>query len=100
MLPKSPLDDPETAAFAWARYKRLMRLTMMITIGVVILAMAVIYDGDSSASAFFYIAVAIGLALVMLLTSALMGLIFLSSGTGHDESVTDLTPDEDDLSEH
>ena len=30
----------------------------------------------------------------MLLTGALMGLVFLSSGTGHDESVADLMDDD------
>ena len=30
----------------------------------------------------------------MMLTAALMGLVFLSSGTGHDESVSDLTEDQ------
>jgi hypothetical protein len=31
----------------------------------------------------------------MLLMAALMGLVFLSSGTGHDESIIDLLKDED-----
>ena len=90
MIPKSPLDDPQTASFAWARYKRLMRFMLMLTIGVVILALALLYDGESPASVHFYIATALGIGFMMLLTSALMGLVFLSSGTGHDESVTDL----------
>jgi hypothetical protein len=30
-----------------------------------------------------------------MLTAALMGLVFLSSGTGHDESVSDLINEED-----
>ncbi|WP_209349058.1 hypothetical protein [Pontixanthobacter sp. CEM42] len=96
MIPKSPLEDPETAAFAWARYKRLMRFMLFVTIGVVILAVALLYDGESPASVHFYIATALGVGFMMLLTSALMGLVFLSSGTGHDESVTDLAKDDDD----
>lgn len=96
MIPKSPLDDPEKAAFAWARYKRLMRFMMLVTIGVVILALALLYDGESPASVHFYIATALGIGFTMLLASALMGLVFLSSGTGHDESVTDLSDDGDD----
>lgn len=95
MIPKSPLDDPETAAYAWARYKRLMRFMMMVTVGVVIIAMALLYDGKHPASVHFYIATALGIGFMMLLTAALMGLVFLSSGTGHDESVTDLMEDED-----
>ena len=40
------------------------------------------------------IATAAGVGLSVMLGAALMGLVFLSSGTGHDESVTDLTEDE------
>lgn len=95
MIPKSPLEDPEKAAYAWARYKRLMRFMLLVTIGVVTIALALLYDGESPASVHFYIATALGIGFMMLLTSALMGLVFLSSGTGHDESVSDLIEDED-----
>ena len=95
MAGKSPLDDPQKAAYAWARYKRLMRFMLMVTIGVVIIALALLYDGESAASVHFYIAAALGIGFMMLLTAALMGLVFLSSGTGHDESVTDLSDDDD-----
>jgi hypothetical protein len=95
MIPKSPLEDPQKAAYAWARYKRLMRFMLLVTIGVVALAIALLYDGESPASVHFYIATALGIGFMMLLTGALMGLVFLSSGTGHDESVSDLIEDED-----
>ena len=89
MARKSPLEDPQTAAFAWARYKRIMRFMLLVTIGVVALALALLYDGESQVSVHYYIAAALGIGFTMLLTSALMGLIFLSNGTGHDESVED-----------
>lgn len=95
VIPKSPLEDPQKAAYAWARYKRLMRLMMMATIAVVVIAMALLYDGEDPASVHFYIATALGIGFTMLLTGALMGLVFLSSGTGHDESVTDLMEDDE-----
>lgn len=95
MIPKSPLEDPENAAYAWARYKRIMRFMMMVTVGVVIIALALLYDGESAKSVHFYIATALGIGFTMLLGSALMGLAFLSSGTGHDESVTDLMEDDE-----
>jgi len=91
---KSPLDDKEKAAFAWARYRRLMRLMLALTIGVVILAVVVLYRENGMVSVHFYIATALGVGFTMLLTSALMGLVFLSSGTGHDDSVTDRLEDE------
>ena len=85
----SPLDDPEKAAHAWARYRRIMRFMLILTIGVVVLAMAVLYDGESEASVHYYIAAALGIGFTMLVASALMGLVFLSNGTGHDEAVRD-----------
>jgi hypothetical protein len=94
VMPKSPLDDPEKALHAWARYRRMMRFMFLLTAGVVAVALALLYDGQGAASVHYYIAVAIGIGGTMLLAGALMGLIFLSSGTGHDENVTDLT-DED-----
>ncbi|WP_114522380.1 hypothetical protein [Altererythrobacter sp. ZODW24] len=89
MALKSPLDDPEKAAFAWARYRRLMRFMMAVTLGVVAIAMALLYTRGPSVSVHFYIAVALGIGLMMLLTAALMGLVFLSNGTGHDEAISD-----------
>ncbi|MWV26353.1 DUF2975 domain-containing protein [Aurantiacibacter rhizosphaerae] len=97
MASPSPLDDPENAAFAWARYRRLMRLMMGITLATVVIAMAILYKQVEEVSAHFFIATALGIGFSMLLMSALMGLVFLSSGTGHDNSVEhnldDLDPD-------
>jgi len=88
MAGKSPLDDPEQAAFAWARYRRIMKALLAVTIGVVAAAMLAIYLGEDPVSIHFYIATALGIGFTMLLAGALMGLVFLSSGTGHDDSVS------------
>lgn len=90
MSQKSPLEDPEKAAFAWARYRRLMRFMFLLTTGTVIIAIAILYKFNGMVSVHFYIATALGIGFAMLLMSALMGLVFLSSGTGHDETVEDL----------
>jgi len=94
MTRRSPLDDPGVAAHAWARYMRLMRWMFGFTIAVVILALAFLYHQAGMVSVHFFIATGLGIGFAMLLMSALMGLVFLSSGTGHDESVAD--PDADD----
>lgn len=91
MSHKSPFDSPETAAFVWARFRRLMRWMFLVTVTVVIGALAVLYKQEGMVSIHFYIAVAIGMSFAMLLMAALMGLVFLSSGSGHDESVVDPT---------
>ncbi len=87
MTNPSPLDDPDKAAFAWARYKRLMRFMMIITLLMVGAACLAIFRSDGVVSAHFYIATALGVGFAMLLMSALMGLVFLSNGTGHDEAI-------------
>ncbi len=99
MAPKSPLDDPEKAAFAWARYKRLMRAMLALTIGVVGIAWAAIFWSDLDVSPHVFIAVALGIGFSMILTSALMGLVFLSNGTGHDESIHNPLADGDERRE-
>jgi hypothetical protein len=96
MLPRSPLEDPETALHAWARYRRLMRFMFVVTIGVVGFAFVLLYRQDSMVSVHFYIATALGIGVSMLLMSALMGLVFLSSGTGHDENLAGRDDNTDD----
>ncbi len=88
MQPHSPLEHPRTAAHAWARYRRLMRWMFLVTITAVIVAMYLLYRLNDLVSIHFVIAPALGIGCAMMLMSALMGLVFLSSGTGHDESVT------------
>jgi len=56
----SPLDDPENAAHAWARYRRIMRYMFFVTVGVVALAIAALYTQNDAVSIHFYIAVALG----------------------------------------
>lgn len=96
MLPKSPLEDPENAAYAWARYRRLMRFMFLATLGVVAIAMALLYTQNDNLSPHFFIAVALGIGFSMMLMSALMGLVFLSNGTGHDDSVDNRLPRHDE----
>ena len=94
MAKRSPLDDPRTSAHAWARYKRLMKWMAAFTLTVVALTLGVFYWANGDVSVHFFIATALGIGFMMMLTAGLMGLVFLSSGTGHDESVSDLTEDQ------
>lgn len=81
------LDDPEYAAFAWARYRMIMRWmtgAMIIIVTGAILLLNYAYGPLS----WITIAAAVGgFGGTVMLTAALMGLVFLSSGTGHDEQV-------------
>ena len=86
---KSPLEDTGTATFAWARWRRLMALMAGVTALTVAAAFAWFAGSGVELSIHFYIAVALGIGVMMLLTGALMGLVFLSHGTGHDDAVAE-----------
>ncbi|MBC2670042.1 hypothetical protein ACFOON_10295 [Novosphingobium piscinae] len=94
-VPPSPLDDPHNAAHAWGRYKRMMRLAGWITLAIVVAVLAWLWQENGLVSINLYIASALGIGGTVLLTVALMGLVFLSSGTGHDAAVVDPLSDED-----
>ena len=93
-IPGSPLDDPDKAAYAWARYRRLMRWMVFVTLTTIAIAMTFLYRSNGFVSIHFYIATALGIGFAMLLMSALMGLVFLSAGTGYDDAIIDPLEDE------
>ncbi len=65
--------------------------------GMVVLAtLGFLFWQNGFVSINFFIATALGVGGMMLLTAALMGLVFLSSGTGHDAAVVDPLADEVD----
>ena len=81
------LDDPDYAAFAWARYRRMlgwMALAAVIAVSIAIYILDQVYGPLS----WIAILAAIGgFGGTIMMAAALMGLAFLSSGTGHDEDV-------------
>ena len=97
MIPRSPLEDPVNATHAWKRFRRIMRWMMTITVGLVLASVILLYRSNGMVSVHLYIATALGIGFTMLLASALMGLVFLSSGTGHDESIIDPLDDDTEL---
>lgn len=97
MVQKSPLDDPENAAYAWARYRQIMKFMLVVTVLTVLIAVGVLFAFNGLVSVHFYIAVALGISFTMLLGGGLMGLAFLSNGTGHDESVDNQLPGRDEF---
>ena len=70
---------------------------MIATVFTVLLALGALYASNDMVSVHFYIAVALGISFTMLLAGGLMGLAFLSNGTGHDASVDNRLPDADEL---
>jgi hypothetical protein len=89
MTKPSRLDDPEYSAFAWDRYWRLMRGMFAFTLLITAFALTAFWWTNGFLSIHFYIATAGAIIFSMMLMAGLMGLVFLSSGSGHDESVED-----------
>jgi hypothetical protein len=94
MANPSQLDDPEVAAHAWRRYRRLMVWMALAALTSSVIAIAILHSRNPDASVHLFIAAAAGVFLSVLLGAALMGLVFLSAGTGHDESIEDRLEDE------
>lgn len=95
MTRPSPLDDPDYASFAWARYWRLMRWMGAFSVTVTVIALGIFWWQNGLVSIHFFIATAGGVIASIMLMAALMGLVFLSSGTGHDEAIDDPFEEED-----
>ena len=89
MTAPSPLDNPRNAVHAWAHYRRLLKWMLLASVLTAATAMAYLYRAVGMVSIHYFIAAFLGVMLTMMLTAALMGLMFLSSGTGHDESIED-----------
>ncbi|WP_454278583.1 hypothetical protein [Sphingomonas sp. Marseille-Q8236] len=88
MSPPPPgLDDPEQAAFAWARFRRIMAWMTLAAAVAVGFSLAVLAHVHGPLNGVTILGVIGGIGGMVLLTGALMGLVFLSSGSGHDEDV-------------
>jgi len=87
--PPSPLDDPATAAAAWAHFRRMMRWSAELAAGVIAAVWVVLYHEFGLVSIHLYIATALGFGVMIMAIGALMGLVFLSHRSGHDDAIED-----------
>jgi len=90
------LDDPDYARFAWSRYKRLMGWMTLASLGTVVAGLGALYLTVGPMPLLGTIFSAGGIFFSVLLAAALMGLIFLSSGSGHDDKIVDPTRPEEE----
>jgi hypothetical protein len=93
--PRNRLSDPESAAHAWARFRWIMRWVIATAMLAVVAALFYLWADGSPLTVAVIVATSAGVSLSVLLGGALMGLIFMSSGTGHDEEVGRPDPPED-----
>jgi uncharacterized protein (DUF2062 family) len=90
---KATLSDPEHARVAWARYRKLMKWMLGAAIAAVVASLVYLGSGGGPLPVHMVIATIAGVGFSVLLAAALMGLVFLSSGSGHDEDAADSSGD-------
>ncbi len=78
----------------WARFRRLMSRMAFGTTAAIVAVFVVLWWRTGPMPIHFIIAISLGVFAMVMLTGALMGLVFVSSSTGHDEDVLDPTGDQ------
>jgi hypothetical protein len=76
------------------QFRRVMKWMALFSIVVAAIAVVLVARGDSGTHVHMLIATALGAGLSVLLAGALMSLVFLSSGSGHDEAASQFEEDE------
>ena len=85
-----PSHDPapprhDRSALAWSRYRSLMKWSALAAAAAVVAALLYLGGSGEPMPASMVIATIAGVGLSVLLGAALMGLVFLSNASGHDE---------------
>ena len=86
-IPRRRDADDEAAALAWRRYKALMSWMVLASILTAALALLWLYQTGAEMRLHLVIATIAGVGLSVLVGTGLMGLVFLSNRSGHDEDV-------------
>lgn len=89
------LDDPVYAAFAWSRFRWLLKVMAAISAVAALLALGGIWWWIRSMNWVIAAATLAGVGLSVMLGGALMALVFLSNGSGHDAAVDAFNADRD-----
>lgn len=85
----------ERTALAWARYKRLMSWMAVAAVVAVLLALIYLKSSGQPVPLHMAIATIAGVGLTVLLGTGLMGLVYFSNNSGHDEAATGKDDDHD-----
>ena len=86
-MPKpDPVPSPSHALMR--RFLRIFRLLALLSIVIAGIAVVIVARGDPTVHIHMLIATALGVGLTVLLGTALMSLVFLSSSSGYDEAAT------------
>ena len=88
-IPQSQLENPEYAAFAWDRYKRLMWWMTLASTFATVGGLGALWIMAGPIPWLMMLFTALGIFFSVLLAALLMGLVFLSAGSGHDDVIAD-----------
>lgn len=91
MTQPSGLDDPQQAQFAWARFRKIMWAMAAFSLAVGLAVAALIWWMNGPVPWIFVVMIVVGIWTTIMMAALLMGLMFLSSGAGHDDQVEDRT---------
>lgn len=83
-IPRRRIANPH----AWARFRRIMRWMTLLAVACVAATLLYLHS-IAGVSLQMAIAASAGVFLTVMVATALMSLVFLSAGTGHDEDVDD-----------
>ena len=81
-----PLPGPRHSLMR--RFWRIFRLLALLSIVIAAIGVMLVTRGEGEVHASLIIATALGISLTVLLGTALMTLVFLSSSSGHDQDAT------------
>ena len=88
-MPDHDLDDPQYARFAWGRFRRLMLWMVGVSLLATMVGIYVLHQMIGELPIHMIIAAGLGVFFAVLLAALLMGLVFLSAGSGHDDKIAD-----------
>lgn len=98
------MTDPQASGSAatanrdhWRRFRRLMLLMMVLAIVTAAVAVGLALRDGVPFHLHFVLAMGGGIVLSLLLAGALMGLVFVSNRSGHDDDVGDQEGRQEDL---
>jgi len=86
------LGDPDQAHHAWTRFRELMGWMIAAAVAAAAVTIVVMEQVQGPIRLVTKLAVLGGVGGSVMMAGALMGLVFLSSGTGHDEDVERFDP--------
>ncbi|MEY4501404.1 MAG: hypothetical protein RIS52_1294 [Pseudomonadota bacterium] len=92
-FPKSSLEDPTYAGYAWGRYKRLLIWMAFASIAAAIIGLWVVQLLSGPIGWIPIAMILCAIFITVMLMAALMGLVFLSHGSGHDDVIEDPFPE-------